>query len=399
MTLIYPSDTLSNKVGGITTFLRGFIKHAPDDFHLEHVGVTVSPHDRPVGRWTRLAPEGRSFDFFPVLCERDINRKSRIPLSLRFTLALAARRPDLSGRVLLFNRIEPAVLFPARRPPKIGFVHTDIQKRIGSGSEDSWRHARSMYFGFERRVFKSLEHVFTVNRSSLEFYRTRYPFLEGRLSFLPTWADLDLFHPAADRAGLRRQVAAAHGLSPDDTWVLFVGRLQEQKAPLRLLETFRELRRVRGDVRLIIVGEGNLMDSVVEGTRRLGIAESVRFVGSRPQRELADFYRACDVLLLTSNFEGMPRSVLEALASGLPVVTTDVGEVRAVVIDGESGQVSADFEPVSIARSLQEVLAHRSRYSPENCARAAVAYTPAEVLTPVYDLCRRLSRAYAGAVL
>lgn len=397
MTLVYPSDTLSNRVGGITTFLRGFIKYAPADFCLEHVGVTTSPGDRPVGRWTELAPEGRSFGFFPVLCEPDVNRKSRIPLSLRFTFALAARRPDFSGRVLLFNRIEPAVLFPARRPPKIGFVHNDIQKRVGPGSEDSWRHARRVYFGFERRVFKSLEHVFTVNRSSLEFYRASYPFLEGHLSFLPTWADLDLFHPAADRPTLRRRMAKEHGLSPEQAWVLFVGRLEEQKAPLRLLETFRELKRVRGDVSMIIVGEGNLMDSVVEGTRRLGLAESVHFIGSRAQRELADFYRACDVLLLTSNFEGMPRAVLEALASGLPVVTTDVGEVRAVVIDGVCGQVSADFEPVSIARSLEEVLTHRSRYSPENCARSVTAYTPAQVLAPVYDLCRQLSLGSAGA--
>lgn len=395
--LVYPSDTLSNKVGGITTFLRGFIEHAPDDFAIEHVGVTVSRDQRPVGRWTLLAMEGRPFRFLPVLFEKDVNRKTRMPLSFRFTLALAARRPDLSGRVLLFNRIEPAVLFPARSLPKIGFVHNDIQKRVGVGSEDSWRHARWMYFGFERRVFKSLDHVFTVNRNSLEYYRANYPFLAGRLSFLPTWADLELFHPADDREGLRRRLAKEHGLSPDHAWVLFVGRLQEQKAPMRLLETFRELHRLRGDTALIVVGDGNLKDSMVEAVRRFGIAGSVRFIGSRPQRKLAEFYRASDVLLLTSNFEGMPRSVLEALASGLPVVTTDVGEVRAVVTDGVSGWVCADFEPEPIARALETVLAHRSQYGPENCTRAVAAYTPARVLAPVYDLCRKLFRESAGA--
>ena len=398
VTLVYPSDTLSNKVGGITTFLRGFIKHAPDDFQVEHVGVTVSPDNRPLGRWTLLTAEGRPFCFLPVLIEKDINRKTRIPLSLRFTLALAARRPDLSGRVLLFNRIEPAVLFPARRPPKIGFVHNDIQKRVGAGSEDTWRHARCMYFGFERRVFKSLDHVFTVNRNSLEFYRANYPFLEGRLSFLPTWADLDLFHPADGREALRRRIGEELGLSPDRAWVLFVGRLAEQKAPMRLIETFRELLLVRGDAVLIVAGDGNLKDSVVEGVRRLGIAGSVRFVGPCPQSELAELYRASDVLLLTSNFEGMPRSVLEALASGLPVVTTDVGEVRAVVTDGVSGQVCADFEPASIACALETVLANRSHYTSRNCTGAVAAYTPERVLAPVYDLCRKLFRASVGAV-
>jgi glycosyltransferase involved in cell wall biosynthesis len=140
------------------------------------------------------------------------------------------------------------------------------------------------------------------------------------------------------------------------------------------------------------------MQSTADAARRLGVADSVRFVGSLAQRDVAEFYQTCDVLLLTSNFEGMPRSVLEALASGLPVVTTDVGEARAVVIDGVSGRVSADFEPVSIARALEDVLGHRARYTPENCVRAVAAYTPARVLAPVYDLCRQLSRPSAGAV-
>jgi glycosyltransferase involved in cell wall biosynthesis len=387
---------MSNKVGGITTFLRGFIKHAPADFGVEHVGVTTRPEDRPVGRWTQLASEGRSFGFFPVLCESDINRKARVPLSLRFTAALAARRPDLSRRVLLFNRIEPAVLFPSRRPPKIGFVHNDIQKRVGPESEDTWRHLRWLYFAFERRVFRSMEHVYTVNRNSLKFYRATYPFLNGRLDFLPTWADLDLFHPAENRGHVRERIASQHNLPVSGAWVLFVGRLQEQKAPMRLIQTFAELKSGRNDAHLVIVGEGHLMDNAVREARRLGVFDSLRFIGSQPHHDLADFYRACDALLLTSNFEGMPRSVLEALASGLPVVSTDVGEVRAVVENGRSGEVCTDFAPAAIARSLEDVLADPQRYSAENCVNSVTAYTPAHVLAPVYDLCRKLSPSSTG---
>ncbi len=178
--------------------------------------------------------------------------------------------------------------------------------------------------------------------------------------------------------------------------VLFVGRLQEQKAPMRVIDTFRELLRRRSDATLIVVGDGNLRGAMVERARNLGITGSIRFLGSQPQPRLAELYRASDVLLLASNFEGMPRSVLEALASGLPVVTTDVGEVRAVVTNGVSGEVCGDSSPESLADALERLLAQPARYSSRNCELAVAAYTPARVLEPVYDLCRSLARVTAG---
>src|SRR4029453_18908789 len=144
-----------------------------------------------------------------------------------------------------------------------------------------------------------MEQVYTVNRNSLEFYRASYPFLEGHLSFLPTWADVDLFHPSENRADVRARMAAEHGLPHSAAWVLFVGRLQEQKAPLRMIASFAALKRMRDDARLIIVGEGRLMENVVEEARRLGVLDAVCFAGSRPHHALADFYRGCDALLLT----------------------------------------------------------------------------------------------------
>jgi glycosyltransferase involved in cell wall biosynthesis len=365
---------MSGKVGGVEKFIKDFIEYAPDDFKIEQVGVTSSPDQRPVGRWTPLSIGDRQFRFRPVLHEKDIDRKTLIPLALRFTVALLRRWIDLSDRVLLFNRIEPAVLFGHPRYRSIGVIHTDIKKRIARGSEDNWRHFPWLYFMFERHVFRSLNHILAENRQSISFYEKRYPFLAGRLSFLPTWSDPAVFHPTAEPvADIRRRLAAAHGIPTEVIWVLYAGRLLEQKAPLRLVESFSHFRSRRTDAVFLVVGDGNLKGRMIKKADDLGLSGVVFFLGSQSQDRLADFYRASDLLLLTSNFEGMARSCLEALGSGLPVVTTDAGEVRLVVRNDFSGEVVVEPRPEVIVQAVAE-------------------YTPENVLRPVYELCRKWSR-------
>jgi glycosyltransferase involved in cell wall biosynthesis len=389
VTLIHPSDPLSGKVGGAERFIKDFIKHAPDDFSVEQVGVTSSPDQRPVGRWTSISIGDRQFRLRPVLHEKEVDRKTRIPLALRFIHGLLRNWIDLSDRVLLFNRIEPAVLFGHPRYRTIGFVHTDIEKRIAEGSEDNWRHFPWLYYLFERRVFRSLNHVFTVSRQSLSFYEQRYPFLNGSLSFLPTWSDPTVFHPTTEPVeDLRRRLAAAHGIPTEVIWVLYAGRLLEQKAPLRLVESFGRFRSRRADAVFLVVGDGNLKGRMANKADELGLSSAVFFLGSKSPDCLAEFYRASDVLLLTSNFEGMPRSCLEALGSGLPVVSTDVGEVRLVVRNGFSGEVLEKPHPEAIASAIETVVSNRSRYTRDNCLQAVAEFTPENVLRPVYELCR-----------
>lgn len=391
--LIHPSDPLAVKAGGEEAFIRGFVKHAPADFQIEQLGITTDLDARPVGRWSDIPLGPAKLRHFAVCFDRDVNRKTPIPLSLRFTWSLARRRPDVEGRVLVFNRIEPACLFGSRGHRMIGFVHNDIQRRIGPGSDSYWRFIRALYFRFERRVFSSLDHVYAVSRRTEEFYRRRYPFLEGRVDFLPTWVDTEIFSPAAGKDGPRTRLAAELGLPASALWILFVGRLQEQKAPLRLVETLHELRRTHADARLLIVGDGNLRGRLVARAGQLGIADAVHFLGFHPPERLAEFYRAADALLLTSRFEGMPRACLEALACALPVVTTEAGEVRSVVRPGESGEIAVTPEPVNLSAALRRVLEHRDAYTRARCTASIAPYTPRRVLDPVYFRCRALAAA------
>lgn len=119
--------------------------------------------------------------------------------------------------------------------------------------------------------------------------------------------------------------------------VLFVGHLVDVKGADVLLEAWAKVVRLAGSVAgcLVIVGDGVRRASLKRMADKLGIAESVLFVGECSHDDIALWMNVADCLCLPSRSEGMPNVVLEALASGLPVVATDVGDCRQVLEEAE----------------------------------------------------------------
>ena len=393
--IIYPTDPLGPKVGGGETFLKGFIKNAPEDFDIELIGTSSDCKNRPPKKWITLKLGNREFNFLPLSFEKDENKRTTIPLSLRFTLALKLSQVDVSNKVLFFNKIEPAILFRKTNYPKIIIIHNDIQKQIVSEkSEVLWSKFPWLYFIFENLIITSMDHVYTVSNNTLEFYQSKYPRQIEKFSFSPTWTDTDIFYAKNEhKFSIRKKLLSVNNNLPiDKRWILFVGRLQVQKAPLRLIDTFMEYYRKDNAACLIIIGEGNLRETIVSHVKKIKMENEVFLLGNMEQEILALFYRVSDVLLLTSNFEGMPICVLEALGCGLPVVSTNVGEVKRVVKNEFSGEIAESFSANIIAQSVDKVLTNLDRYSKDNCIRAISQYTPEKVLNPIYETVRRVYR-------
>lgn len=124
---------------------------------------------------------------------------------------------------------------------------------------------------------------------------------------------------------------------------LAVGRFVDKKAPHLTILAFKEVVGKCPDARLIMVGDGPLLDSSKQLAQALGIAEAVEFSGVRPHAEVAAMLRQARMLVQHSvraadgDSEGTPVAVLEAGATGLPVVATDHAGIRDVVVDGQTG--------------------------------------------------------------
>ncbi len=175
---------------------------------------------------------------------------------------------------------------------------------------------------------------------------------------VPNGVDSELFC-IRERAACRAELAIA----ATDPLVLVVGHLIERKDPLLALAVFAELQKSLPNARIAFVGRGPLEGELEVAARERGLAERVQLVGEADPQRLALWYGAANVLLLTSRREGRPNVVLEALASGLPVVATEAGGT-AELLRGVDGSLSASRAPADIAALvLSELRLPRERES------------------------------------
>jgi glycosyltransferase involved in cell wall biosynthesis len=119
------------------------------------------------------------------------------------------------------------------------------------------------------------------------------------------------------------------------------------------------LSRTRPEATLDVVGNGPLRTELEELADREGMNEAVRFLGVR--NDIPELLAGAACMLLASDYEGCPLTVLEAMAAGVPVVATAVGGVPELVVDGETGFLVQPGRPEPIAEALEAVLAEPDR--------------------------------------
>jgi glycosyltransferase involved in cell wall biosynthesis len=182
------------------------------------------------------------------------------------------------------------------------------------------------------------------------------------------------------------------GLPQDKKILLFVGRLEKVKDPDLLLQTLREVKLHRSDVVLAVAGDGGEKEQLL--VRHSDLQPELIFLGTIPHARLPELFSAADCLLLTSHFEGMPRVVLEALATGVPVVSTAVGDVSKVVADGQSGYVVSSRTAQALAEKVLAVLAERPPLSA--CRNAIAGYEAGAVLRQIESVNQQIARMCYG---
>ncbi len=393
VSIVYPADPTGVVPGGIDTFIRGIAKHAPSDIKIRVVGITTDATARPVGQWTECVVGRGSFALFPVLAVHAAGGRGRIPLSLRFSAAVARHREVVDGDVLEFHRLEPALLFASDRRAKNAFVHQNMKELKNRKSDILWSRLPWLYYRLEDWLFPKFDSIYVVREDAVAWYQERFPRIRQRFRFTPTWVDPDDFQVPTDmeRSAARLELEREFGIHTNSELLVSVGRLDSQKDPLLLADAFEILVRQCPSARLLYVGDGVLRDELEKRLRQAGLDDKVFIAGLRGTREIAAILRAADLFVLASAYEGMPMSVLEALGCGVPVVATDVGEVRRVVLPGRSGAIAPARAPDVLAVTIATTLGERLRMAGQPCLEAVAPYTPARVLEPVYANYRRIA--------
>ena len=195
--------------------------------------------------------------------------------------------------------------------------------------------------------------------------------VKARFQVVPNAVDVSLFHPAESPTGPGGPAAGPR--AKRETRVLFVGSLLPtgHKGLPTLLEALRSIKKRRPGLRLDVVGTGPALDDSKRMAQDAGLGEMATFHGALPKPLIADMMRQSDIFTLPSRFETQSCVVIEALASGLPVVATAVGGVPELVTEADGILVPRD-DAAALAAALERMASQSAEYDrPAIAGRAA----------------------------
>jgi glycosyltransferase involved in cell wall biosynthesis len=224
--------------------------------------------------------------------------------------------------------------------------------RLGRPRKVAWLLHQYLAIAVESRIYRAGSNrlIIALSRGIQDELLRCYGANADRITIIPNGVDLDEFNPS-NRRRWRDAVRREIGLQEQDCLCLFVGGEWERKgldvAVLALAERPTERRVV-----LVVVGSG-LAATYEAMARDAGVGERVQFLGPRPST--APLYAAADVFLMPSRYEAFSLVMLEAAASGLPVVATRVNGVEDFLVDGQSAFI-VDGTPRSVADALSRLV-------------------------------------------
>ena len=259
-----------------------------------------------------------------------------------------------------------------------------INTRHGMGAAQPRSRGEWLY----RRTMHRTDTVAAVCEAARARFAQQGVAPRGRLLAVPNGIRIDRFSPSSEehRAALRSDL----GLAPDTRIIGSVGRLNPVKDQATLLRAFAHLRGDFADVALVLVGDGALRGSLESQAAALGIGDAVRFLGDRS--DVRELLQGFDIFALSSLSEGYSMALLEACASGLPIVATDVGGNREIVVDGRNGRLVPPARDDALADAFATLLRDPDGAAAMGSAGRAWALREVSVET----MARRYDALYRG---
>lgn len=207
----------------------------------------------------------------------------------------------------------------------------------------------------EEETAKNATLIVTISRYSLEKIQKHYGIDPSKVRIVPNGVDVEKFKPMENPTAVKQQFGLGN-----EPCVLFVGSLIPRKGLPFLVEAAKKIVKEQAGTKFLIVGDGSLRKQLDDSLDSANLSGNFKFLGNLKEETLSAVYNCADVFVLPSIQEGQGIVLLEAQASGKPVVAFDVGGVNEAVQNGETGLLVKRGSTIELADALLKLLGDRA---------------------------------------
>jgi len=362
--IVAPIDPFVSMASGVRTYTMNLISHL--------IRNNITPKLLGVLNSKNINERELEFKFTPV-----VNKKvsGYIYLMLLFIKAFSLKiDPDTVIHAQRPDHLLPFILLH-RHIPKICTLHGAHIKNVYLKKGSFIGH---VYEKIEEFVFIHTDKIIMISSETHSYYCEKYPFLADKSINIPNGINLDLFKPIGSN-----NIAERYGISSGEKVILYVGRLEKEKRVECIIKIFKNMKDELSASKLIIVGDGREKESLQNLVREMNLKDVI-FVGNLRYEEVPKIMNCANLLIMCSIHEGMPTVALEALACGLPVVSTNVGDLNHIITN-ETGHIFKTTNIKEIRNIILEILLN-NKMSKNSCVETAKKYSWENICERIVDV-------------
>ena len=340
-------------VGGITSFTRQMMSVFGNRMAL----VGISTDNTPSGKWIYKNFDGVTYLFFSIAKVNKYKIKPLLPLRLTTYFRLKKYRKEI-----LSLKINNAIVQNSHFLLAINNWPIANKAYIFHGvtnplEKARYRPAKLLASSYEEKMFKRLQSyntIFTVadeNGIQNMIMRSKNKFSRNHFIKLPTRFDNKTFYPVEKEYSMQ-----CLGINRDKTIFVQVGRLSKQKGCDFIIDSFSHFLKNNPDSELYLVGDGEEKESIQKKVTSSGLSGKVKITGFKTKQEVALYYNSADLVLVGSHMEGWSVAMVEALACGKNIVSTNVSGASEMILQGQNGYIVNYRDPRLFAKKMGKAL-------------------------------------------
>lgn len=373
--IIAVCDYVSLPNGGEVFLLNNFLT-ANSNLGIEYslIGMTFDD-SKTVGKWTKLKIGKNEYNFLPVSKVLKDKEKTHIPFRVRVVAGLYKYWKAIEEKGIkevYVHSAELGIPFWKKKDISLSYhVHGDPGQTLKYSRFVAFRGHKwtdLYYYVIKHTIEKSKLIIWAANRSK-QLYLNAQPRMKEEVERKSI-----VIHSSFDAkltVSNEQQLTLKNRLH-----LVTVARLAAIKRIDFIIEVVASLVEDKYDVDLLVCGDGEQRKNLEDLAKQLNISDRVIFLGLLNRKQLAEALDRSEVFLFASESEAMSLVVLESLYMGTPVVSTDVGDLEDVVLDGKTGYIIREYNNQKYKEKVCEVLNKGKSFYSENCRILAGRFTP-----------------------